>query len=381
MKIPKSQLALLFVCLLAAAAPSARGQALAAAGAGGAGAFAGTGGFGNLFPFSFPFSLPCSNFIDINPWAPATTITTPPPGLLTFVNGQAVFSDVSLCCGGTLEFQWTGTHNVVQQATGVCPTAATPATDQKQLVPAAANGSATLKFPTPGTYWLASTVGSDCAQGQLIKVVVPNDFNCAVLAAATPAATPPPPPPPVVTPPPPPPAVTPPPPAVPAPPPPPPPPATTESAPGPTAGAIGPPGGTSTSTGPGSSAAASGPPGTARTATGNGTALSTAGNTAALGSAFGILGRRLQQSPPGNIAASLGNPPGPNGCTEQRVTPNGMGGGALSQGACNQTATSASQAGDVSAAGNGGHALTAPGMSFSQTPSGRRMLRGHHAED
>lgn len=76
--------------------------------------------------------------------------------------------------------------------------------------------------------------------------------------------------------------------------------------------------------------------GTAHTATGNGTALSTAGNAGALGPALALLGRRLQQSPilgspPGNIAASLGNPSALNGCTEQRVTPNGMGGGALSQ--------------------------------------------------
>ena len=60
-----------------------------------------------MFHFFLPFSLPCSNFIDINPWVPATTLVAPPPGLLTFVNGVAVFSDVSLCCGGTLSFQWT----------------------------------------------------------------------------------------------------------------------------------------------------------------------------------------------------------------------------------------------------------------------------------
>ena len=44
-----------------------------------------------------------------------------------------------------------GNHNVVQLASGVCPTAATPAADQKQLVPAALDGKATLTFPTPGT--------------------------------------------------------------------------------------------------------------------------------------------------------------------------------------------------------------------------------------
>ena len=67
---------------------------------------AGAGTFGNLFPFSFPFSLPCSNFLSINPWAPASTITTPPPGLLTFVNNRAVYSDVSICCGGSLGLEW-----------------------------------------------------------------------------------------------------------------------------------------------------------------------------------------------------------------------------------------------------------------------------------
>jgi len=68
---------------------------------------AGNGVFGGLFPFFFPFSPPCAAVITINPWVPATTIPAPPPGLLTFVNNVAVFSDVSLCPGGKLNFQWT----------------------------------------------------------------------------------------------------------------------------------------------------------------------------------------------------------------------------------------------------------------------------------
>lgn len=70
-------------------------------------------------------------------------------------------------------------------------------------------------------------------------------------------------------------------------------------------------------------------PGTAQTLTGPGVAGSSAGNTTLLGpllGAVGGVGRRLHQ----NLAASL-NPPSAEGCTEQRVTPNGMGGGAISQ--------------------------------------------------
>lgn len=354
-------LVLLSACLLVSA-PQARGQAFASAGGGGTGAVAGAGNgvFGGLFPFFFPFSPPCAAVITINPWVPATTIPAPPPGLLTFVNNVAVFSDVSLCPGGKLSFQWTGNHSVVQLASGICPSAATPPAAMKQLVPAAVNGTASLSFATPGTYWLTSTVGMDCSQGQLLKVVVPN--TGAIIPTplpATPVATPPVATPPITTPPP-----------------------LAAGGPGPNAVALGTPGGTSTSTSNNSAASASGPPGTAQTATGNGTAFSSSGNPAALAPALGLLnsiGRRMQQTPIGNTAASF-NPSGPNNCTEQRLTPNGMGGGAFSQGACNQTATSLTPAGDAAAAGNGGTALTAPGASFSHTPNGRRMLRGHQDE-
>ena len=80
--------------------------------------------------------------------------------------------------------------------------------------------------------------------------------------------------------------------------------------------------------------------GTAQTATGNGTAFSSSGNPAALAPALGLLnsiGRRMQQTPIGNTAASF-NPSGPNNCTEQRLTPNGMGGGAFSQVRCHDCA-------------------------------------------
>lgn len=69
--------------------------------------------------------------------------------------------------------------------------------------------------------------------------------------------------------------------------------------------------------------------GTAQTATGNNTALAGAGaGGPELAGALGqFVGRRLQQ----NIAASLGNPPTAEGCEEQRVTPTGKGGGAISE--------------------------------------------------
>jgi len=39
----------------------------------------------------------------------------------------------------------------VQLASGACPTAATPAANQRVLAPPAVNGSASLNIPTPGT--------------------------------------------------------------------------------------------------------------------------------------------------------------------------------------------------------------------------------------
>ena len=55
----------------------------------------------------FPFTVPCEQFYNVDPWAPPASIPTPTPGLLSIVNGTPVYSVVSLCCGGTITFQWT----------------------------------------------------------------------------------------------------------------------------------------------------------------------------------------------------------------------------------------------------------------------------------
>lgn len=53
-------------------------------------------------------------------------------------------------CQGSCAFV-QGNHSIVQLASGDCPTAATPASQRKELVPASVNGSGTLTFPSPGT--------------------------------------------------------------------------------------------------------------------------------------------------------------------------------------------------------------------------------------
>lgn len=246
--------------LLLAALPAApvNGQAAAVAGAGNA--FAGAG-----FPFNFPFNpfgltpFPfCTAGATINPWTPPATIVNPPAGLLSSINGVPVFSDITLCCGSNLNFVWTsnGNHGVWQLASGACPaTFVNNATlGQRQLFPVdPAVTSATLMLNTPGTFWFTSQAAADCANGQIVKVVVPAGTTCSP-AGATAAST------------------------------------SgggqlqVSNGPGSQASALGSPGGTSTSANNGSAASASGAPGQQITTTGPGFSYSSSG------------GRRLRSS-------------------------------------------------------------------------------------
>ena len=58
--------------------------------------------FGGVPP---PPSPACTSFKAIVPWGVPALIFGQPPGLLTANN--ATYADVTLCCGGILQFQWT----------------------------------------------------------------------------------------------------------------------------------------------------------------------------------------------------------------------------------------------------------------------------------
>jgi hypothetical protein len=74
-------------------------------------------------------------------------VTNPPPGLLT--NGA--YTPLTICCGGTLEFVWSGVHGVWLIPSPSCPSNYTNgANGQTQLVPVSNGGNSSLRFNTPG---------------------------------------------------------------------------------------------------------------------------------------------------------------------------------------------------------------------------------------
>lgn len=237
--------ALAACCLLAAAAQTASAQAAAAAGAGGAVAAAGA------LP-AVTLGSQCQSSASVSPW-----------------DTGSHFPNVIICCGGHVDFQWSGVSGVWQLSSATCPAAFTNSTTARQLLPTTqgSGGVKSLYLPTPGTFYFTSPVGSNCASGLLFRVQVPPGSGsvCPVGAPAAPATV-------TTTAPAKVPAKTP----VKASPPPPAAGPQTSTGPGSMAAALGPPGQTSTSTAPGAAGSASGP--NPQTATAPGMSFSSAGN-------------------------------------------------------------------------------------------------------
>lgn len=215
------------IVLAASTCHTVAAQARAAAVAGPAGAAAEAGPVkASAFAgaSTAPKGTTCSSNVKISPW-----------------DAGHKFPNVVVCCGGSVDFQWSGVSSVWQTATAACPATFTEGPAAKMLFPASNGSGATAKssyFAVPGNYWITSAVGGACGSGLKFLVQVPVESGTVCPAGTTTEVS---------------------------------------NGPGSQAAAKGPPGGTSTSTGPGSAAAASGPPGTSFTATGPGRAFSSSG--------------------------------------------------------------------------------------------------------
>lgn len=200
-----------------AALQGAAAQAAAVAGAGGAAALA-----GNALALA-PIGTKCASSVQVSPW-----------------DLPGKFPDVTVCCGGSIDFQWNGNSAVWQTATPACPVTFVNGTAARPLIaPAVGSGGVkSLYLPVPGNYYLTSPVAGACAGGlKFLAQVPPQSGTVCPAGTETQIST----------------------------------------GPGSQAAAQGTPGGTSTSTGRGSAASASGPPGTSYTATGPGQAFSSSG--------------------------------------------------------------------------------------------------------
>lgn len=120
----------------------------------------------------------CSAFVDRSPWGKPRQLSGEQQDLLTADNSK--YTDVTLCCGGLMRFNWTMPHGVVQLRTGICPDTFknNPTGSLKVLSPVSPRGSATLQISQQGIFFFTSQKGDDCKEGMIFKAtVIPGPGN------------------------------------------------------------------------------------------------------------------------------------------------------------------------------------------------------------
>lgn len=85
-------------------------------------------------------------------------------------NGR--LNDERVPVGGSITFEWSGTHDLWEIPSLACPSAFANGTGITQLAPSSRGGSKTVQFSSAGVRYFSCSVGDHCEDGQLIAVYV-----------------------------------------------------------------------------------------------------------------------------------------------------------------------------------------------------------------